>query len=102
MSTISLSDILDDIQIAEQGLRKFERRYWVSSDHFYQLYSTGALDNGENLEDFTEWAGYWKLRQKRMAALEKISSERLTALRQSKPGQPIDLQPAEPVLQVAG
>jgi hypothetical protein len=32
MLTITLSDILDDIQTAEEGLRKFERRYWVSSE----------------------------------------------------------------------
>ena len=50
MSTITLSSILDDIQAAEQGL----------------------LDNGENLEDFSEWAGHYKLRQKRMAELEGV------------------------------
>jgi hypothetical protein len=44
----------------------------VSSDHFYNLYSQGLLDNGENLEDFSEWAGHYKLRQKRMVALEGV------------------------------
>ena len=52
MSTITLSDILDDIQAAEQGLRRFEQRYWVSSDHFYDLYSKGLLDDGENWKTF--------------------------------------------------
>jgi hypothetical protein len=98
MSTITLSDILDDIQIAEQGLRKFERRYWVSSDHFYELYSKGLLDDGENSEDFSEWAGHYKLRQKRLIALEKISSERLAAIRH---GDTIELSPAEPVYLIA-
>jgi len=72
MTTITLSDILDDIQTAEEGLRKFERRYWVSSDHFYDLYSKGLLDNGENPEDISEWAGHYKLRQKRMTTLEGV------------------------------
>jgi len=98
MSTITLSDILDDIQTAEQGLRKFERRYWVSSDHFFDLYSKGLLDDGENSEDFSEWAGHYKLRQKRLAALEKISSERLAAIRR---GDIIALAPAEPVYPTA-
>jgi len=98
MTTITLSEILDDIQTAEQGLRKFERRYWVSSDHFYDLYSKGLLDNGENLEDFSEWAGHYKLRQKRMMALEKISSERIAALRH---GDTVELTPAEPVYPIA-
>ncbi len=39
MATITLSDILDDLQVAEEGLHKFERRYWMSSSHFYDLYS---------------------------------------------------------------
>jgi len=72
MTTITLSDILDDIQTAEEGLRKFERRYWVSSNHFYDLYSKGLLDDGENPEDISEWAGHYKLRQKRMATLEGV------------------------------
>ena len=98
MSAITLSDILDDIQTAEQGLRKFERRYWVSSDHFFDLYSKGLLDDGENSEDFSEWAGHYKLRQKRLKALEKISSERIAAIRH---GDIVELSPAEPVYPIA-
>jgi len=96
MATLSLSDILDDLQKAEQGLHRFERRYWISSDHFYELYSSGLLDNGENAEDFSEWAGHYKLRQKRQAALEQISTNRMKVLKQ-KPGKSIRLEPAEPV-----
>ncbi len=39
MRTVTLSDILDDLMVAEQGLRKFERRYWISSTVFYEMYS---------------------------------------------------------------
>ena len=98
MILMTLSDILDDIEIAEQGLHKFERRYWVSSDHFYDTYSKGLLDNGENLEEFSEWAGHYKLRQKRMAALEKISSDHIASLRR---GEKVNLQPAEPTYSAA-
>ena len=98
MTKITLSDILDDIQTAEQGLRKFERRYWVSSDQFYDLYSKGLLDDGENSEDFSEWAGHFKLRRKRLAILEKISSERIAAIRH---GDTIELTPAEPAYPIA-
>ncbi len=31
MNTLSLTDILDDLSAAEEGLHKFERRYWISS-----------------------------------------------------------------------
>ena len=54
MATITLSDILDDLRAAEEGLHKFERRYWMSSAHFYELYSQGLLDDGSHAEDLAE------------------------------------------------
>lgn len=101
MTTLTLSDILDDLQAAETGLHRFERRYWISSEKFYELYSQGLLDDGENAEDFSEWAGHYKLRQKRQAALEQLSSQRLTALRSELPVKTITLRPAEPALVIA-
>lgn len=100
MRTVSLSDILDDLHAAEEGMRKFERRYWISSTHFWELYSRGLLDDGENGEDFSEWAAYWKLREKRQTALEQISTQRLESLRSDQPGAPVRLSPAEPVLEI--
>ena len=96
MATLSLSDILDDLQVAEQGLHRFERRYWISSEHFYELYSSGQLDTGENMEEFAEWSGHYKLRQKRQAVLQQISAIRMKTLQQ-KARTPIRLMPAEPV-----
>lgn len=101
MDTLSLTDILDDLRAAEEGLHKFERRYWVSSDDFFALYSRGALDNGENAADLAEWAGHYKLKQKRESALAQISKQRLEQLRKEMDEQNIRLIPAEPSLRVA-
>lgn len=101
MVTLTLSDILDDLRAAEEGLHKFERRYWISSTGFYELYSQGLLDDGENAEDFAEWAGHYKLRQKRQAALEQISKERVEKLRRQTESEVIHLTPAEPALKLA-
>ena len=101
MITLTLSDILDDVRAAEEGLHKFERRYWISSDDFFKLYSQGQLDDGENAEDFAEWAGHYKLRQKRLAALEQLSKQRLETLRQHGDRERIRLTPAEPALKLA-
>ena len=101
MARITLSDILDDLQAAEQGLHKFERRYWMSSAHFYELYSQGLLDDGSNAEEFAEWAGHYKLKLKREAALEQLSRQRLQQLRRQAGGRPIELIPQEPVLELA-
>ncbi len=65
MTTVTLSEILDDLRAADQVLRKFEQRYWLSSDVFYELYTQGRLDDGENLEDFSEWAGFYKIKRHR-------------------------------------
>jgi len=100
MRALSLTDILDDLRAAEEGLHKFERRYWISSEQFFQLYQEGALDDGEHLEDFAEWAGHYRLREKRRESLEQISNKRLADLRRQAGNRPIQLIPAEPVLEL--
>ena len=88
---IMLSALLDDLQIAEQSLRKFEQRYWLSSDVFYELFSQGSLDDGNNTEEFAEWAGHYKLKLKREAALQQFSHQRAEQLRRQSEGNIIRL-----------
>lgn len=59
------------------------------------------LDNGQHREDFSEWAGYYKLKLKREAALEQLSQQRLEHLRSRATGETIELRPEEPVLKLA-
>lgn len=101
MAAILLSEILDDLKAAEEGLHKFERRYWISSADFYELYSQGLLDDGANAEDFAEWSGHYKLRLKRQAALEKLSRQRIQQLKVTSQEIPIRLAPQEPMLELA-
>ena len=101
MAKITLSDILDDLRAADQVMRKFEQRYWISSTDFYELYSQGRLDDGQHREDFSEWAGFYKLKLKREAALEQLSKRRLEHLRRQAAGETIELLPEEPVLKMA-
>lgn len=72
MATLSLTDILDDLHAAEDGMHKFERRYWISSAQFIRLYGQGLLDDGEHRNDYAEWAGHYHLRQKRQVALQEF------------------------------
>jgi len=51
MAILTLSNILDDLCVAEEALHRFERRYWLSSSAFYDLYSKGFLDDGSHAED---------------------------------------------------
>ena len=100
MQMLTLSDILDDLQTADRALRRFEQRYWISTTQFYALYSQGPLDTGDHAEDFAEWAGFYKLKQKRERALEQLSQQRLTYLRSHASAGLLDLSPAEPALEV--
>lgn len=100
MSEITIGEILEDLRVAEEVLRKFERRYWITSEQFYELYNQGLLDHGEHAEDFSEWAGFYKLRMRREAAFQKLSRERLEQMRASTPRGGIFLDPQEPVVEV--
>ena len=65
---LTVSEIIDDLRVADEMLRRFERLYWLSSDQFFELYSQGLLDDGEHLHDFSQWAGFYKLCQRRLEA----------------------------------
>ena len=100
MKTMTLSDLLDELRVAEQAMRKFEQRYWLSSDSFYELYRQGLLDDGNNIEEFAEWAGHYRLKQKREKALNDFSRSRINQLRESADGGTIKLAPQEPVVSI--
>lgn len=92
---LTISEIIDDLRVADEILRRYERLYWLSSDRFYELYSQGMLDDGEHLEDFSEWAGYCKLRQHRLEMFDRLSCEEVARMQASHEG--IRLRRREPV-----
>ena len=99
MGQISVSEVIDDLRVAEEILRKFERRYWIPSEQFYNLYSQGVLDSGEHAEDFSEWAGFYKLKLRREAAFRKIGQNRLEDIKGLARTGTIHLDPQEPVVE---
>lgn len=100
MHKITIGEILDDLRAAEEVLRKFERRYWITSEQFYELYNQGVLDTGEHTEDFSEWTGFYKLKMRREEAFRKFSQERLQRIKKMKATQNIQLEPQEPSIAV--
>ncbi len=101
MASITLSNLLDDLRAADEILRTFEQRYWLGSDVFYSLYSQGLLDDGENPEDFAEWAGFYKVKQHREGVLRQFSQDRVDRLRQVARGDFVQIKPQEPVIEIA-
>ena len=94
---ITMTEILDDLRAADEITRRFERHYWLSSEDFYALYQQGLLDDGEHLEDFTEWAGFYEIKTDREACLQKLSKERLQKLQSQVSGGIVNIDPNEPV-----
>jgi hypothetical protein len=97
MTEITITQILDDLRAADETTRRFERRYWLSSADFYELYRQGLLDDGEHTEDFAEWSAYYQIKLAREAMLQKVSHERLQTLHPSA-DRIIALDPREPTL----
>ncbi len=99
MGEIAVSEVIDDLRVAKEVLRNFERRYWITSEQFYDLYNQGLFDNGEHGEDFSEWAGFYKLKLRREMAFRKIGQNRVEHMKAlARPGI-IRLDPQESVVE---
>lgn len=99
MEAVTITEVLDDLRVADEQTRRFERRYWLSSRDFYELYSQGLLDNGEHTEDFAIWAAFHEVKKDREEALQTISEARMQKLRaEADKDTSIQIDPQEPKL----
>ena len=92
---MTLNEILDDLGSAEETIHRFERRYGIASEQFHELYAAGKLDDGEHSEDFSEWAGYYRLKQRRQQALNDLSRERIRQLETAAASGRVPLDPQD-------
>jgi hypothetical protein len=97
---VTITEILDDLRAADEITRRYERRYWLSSADFYGLYQQGLLDDGEHLEDFTKWAGFYEIKLDREKAFRELSQGRLRQIREQAQSGAIVLTPPEPALKI--
>jgi glycogen debranching enzyme len=97
MTEVTITQILDDLRAADEITRRFERRYWLDSADFYDLYMQGRLDDGEHIEDFAMWAGFYEVKRDRETALKQLSRERVRQLSASA-RDIITIDPREPTL----
>ena len=98
MESYTITEILDDLRAADETTRRFERRYWLSSADFYDLYQQGRLDDGEHTEDFAVWAAFYEIKQDREGTLQQLSQERKKKLRHQYQEGAIQIDPREPVI----
>lgn len=101
METLDLNQILDDLRVAEEAMHRLERRYGIASEQFYALYSAGKLDDGQDDGDFSEWAGFYRLKLRREQAFRDLSGQRLRQLEASASWGVILLEPQETLVDVS-
>ncbi len=94
----TITEILDDLRVADEITRHYERRYWLSSADFYALYRQGRLDDGDHTDDFSEWSAYYQVKLDREAALQRLSLERVRQLNARAPLDVMSIDPREPAL----
>jgi hypothetical protein len=81
----TLEDILDDIHAAERELQKYEKKYRVRSDSFYECFMAGLIEDAGNF-DFQKWAGYCESKHdleqlyKELVSTQKLARERSETL----------------------
>lgn len=63
---ITLSEILEDLHVAESDCQQFEKKYGILSEDFYAAYTGGSIENCGSNPDFTLWAGSYKIKLSRM------------------------------------
>jgi len=100
MATVTITEVLDDLRAADEITRRFERRYWLSSADFYELYSQGLLDDGEHTEDFAMWAAYYEIKQDRERDLQRLSEERVRRFREQARLGVVEIAPPEPAIEI--
>lgn len=71
----TITEILDDLRVADEITRSYERRFWLSSADFYALYSKGRVDNGEHRKEFSEWSAYHQIKLDREHVVEALSCD---------------------------
>ena len=74
---LTVQEIIEDLQVVEQELHAYERKYRLASAVFYELYRQGKLDNGgyELTEDLGMWAGAYEIkldREQRFLTVELL------------------------------
>ncbi len=72
---MNVQELITSIATLTSELAKFERKYGIGSEAFYELYSQGKLDDGgnEQIATFCEWAGLYQLKTKRERQLREAS-----------------------------
>ena len=75
MQPMPMRDLISDIHALDRELQRFEEKYNLLSEDFYQLYETGRLRDEvvvEEIDDYGRWAALYRMRLRRKAQQDRI------------------------------
>ena len=79
MENLNLTSLLTDIQTLTSELSRFEDKYDVLTEAFYEWYEAGnEPENDAWVMDFTEWAGLYQSRLLLVSEYQNLLQEQTT------------------------
>ena len=80
--SITLDDILQDLQAIEPIILQYEQKYKLLSPYFYKLFKNGKL---EERWDFMDWAALYEIKLDREQQYKELVPEALKNLPLEQP-----------------
>jgi len=92
---MTLYELIEDLQALRVRTQAYERKYGVTSEHFYSLYQQGLLDDEgfEQSTEFVRWASAHEMRLEREAEFEARSRSFVSELKLGPGEATIQLKP---------
>ncbi|MDH7487755.1 MAG: hypothetical protein QHJ81_15965 [Anaerolineae bacterium] len=84
---MTLYELIQDIHALDRELQRYEEKYSLLSEDFYELYISGKLrdENIEEIDDYGSWAAFYRMRQQRRRKYDELKESTLRTLRVSAP-----------------
>jgi hypothetical protein len=78
---MTLYEIISDIHAINEDLKKFEQKYGVLSDTFYEWYCRGEEPEDDNwVLDFSMWAGLYEIKLEREQMYHELIQKQVLPL----------------------
>jgi len=99
---MTLSELIESIYALNREIKKFEKKYGLTSADFYELFREGKLDDGdyEQTEEFCEWAGLYEIKLKREQKFRELSRQAVSRMLAASKGYALHLSPLKQSVEV--
>lgn len=92
---MTILEVIQDIHALDKELQRYEEKYGLLSEDFYELYTSGALrdEEIEEIDEYGSWAAFYRMRQRRKRKYDELKEGVLRTLQASAKGNRLVLTP---------